>query len=131
MSAVRNSMICTNAITLSPIVQRRLGAGGARQLRLRSALTPGVTIVTADMTSTVFCDCSGIRSLLLAHDHAAARDAQLRLAVPAGHLFQIGARLLRRQVALAGGAELRTFAVERVTESNPHYQLGNPADRDR
>ncbi len=57
--------------------------------QLRSALTPGVTIVIADMTSTVFCDSSGIRSLLLAHDHAAARDAQLRLAVPAGHLLQI------------------------------------------
>jgi anti-sigma B factor antagonist len=57
--------------------------------QLRSALTPGVTIVTADMTSTVFCGSCGIRSLLLAHDDAAARDAQLRLAVPAGHLFQI------------------------------------------
>jgi anti-sigma B factor antagonist len=57
--------------------------------QLRSALTPGVTIVIADMTSTVFCDSCGIRSLLLAHDHAAARDAQLHLAVPAGHLLQI------------------------------------------
>jgi len=57
--------------------------------QLRSALTPGVTIVIADMTTTVFCDSSGIRSLLLAHDHAAARDAQLRLAAPSRHLLQI------------------------------------------
>ena len=42
--------------------------------QLRSALTPSVTIVTADMTSTVFCDSSGIRSLLLA---VAVRAEQL------------------------------------------------------
>ena len=57
--------------------------------QLRSAVTPGVTIVIADLTSTVFCDCSGMRHLLLAHDYATAHDAQLRLAVPPGHVLRI------------------------------------------
>jgi anti-sigma B factor antagonist len=50
--------------------------GGA----LRSAFRPGVTVVIADMTSTVFCGSSGFRSLLLANDEALARHAELRLA---------------------------------------------------
>jgi anti-anti-sigma factor len=38
-------------------------------------------VVIADLTSTAFCDSSGVRYLLLAHDKAAAHGAQLRLAV--------------------------------------------------
>lgn len=57
--------------------------------QLRSAVTPGVTIVIADLTSTVFCDSSGMRHLLLAHDYAVAHDAQLRLALPPGHVLRI------------------------------------------
>ena len=57
--------------------------------QLRSAVTPGVTIVIADLTSTVFCDSSAMRHLLLAHDYAAGHDAQLRLAVPPGHVLRI------------------------------------------
>ena len=49
--------------------------------QLRSAFTPGVTIVIADMTATVFCDSYGIRSLVLAYRRAADCHAQLRLAV--------------------------------------------------
>ncbi|HEX4660822.1 MAG TPA: STAS domain-containing protein [Streptosporangiaceae bacterium] len=57
--------------------------------QLRSALRPGVTVVIADMTSTVFCDSSGMRHLVLVHDYATAHDAQLRLAVPPGHVLRI------------------------------------------
>jgi anti-sigma B factor antagonist len=48
---------------------------------LGAACASGAGVVVADLTSTAFCDSSGIRSLLLAHDEAAAHDAQLRLAV--------------------------------------------------
>ena len=49
--------------------------------QLCSACTPGVTMVIADLTTTTFCDCSGIGCLVQAHQFAAAHDAQLRLAV--------------------------------------------------
>jgi len=56
--------------------------GAAVGQQLCTAFAPGVTIVIADMTSTVFCDSSGISQLVLAHHCAAAHQAQLRLAVP-------------------------------------------------
>jgi anti-anti-sigma factor len=52
-----------------------IGAG------LRAAFVPGVTVVVADMTATTFCDSRGIRTLMLAHEQAAASDAELRLVV--------------------------------------------------
>ena len=48
---------------------------------LSAACASGAGIIFADLTSTAFCDSSGIRYLLLAHDEAAAHHAQLRLAV--------------------------------------------------
>jgi anti-sigma B factor antagonist len=46
-----------------------------------AACASGAGVIIADLTSTAFCDSSGIRYLLLAHDEAAAHHAQLRLAV--------------------------------------------------
>ena len=40
-------------------------------------------VITADMTSTVFCDSSGIHALARAHRRAAANGGELRLAVGA------------------------------------------------
>ncbi len=54
------------------------GAG----LRLCAAFAPGVTVVIADLTQTVFCDSSGVSQLVLAYHCAAAHGAQLRLVVP-------------------------------------------------
>lgn len=51
---------------------------------LRQSLRPGVSLVIADLTGTLFCDSSGIRQLLLARDLAAERQAELRLVVGAG-----------------------------------------------
>lgn len=48
--------------------------------QLRAALTSGAAVVVADLTATTFCDCSGVRSLLLAQHHAAAGNTQFRLA---------------------------------------------------
>ena len=50
--------------------------------RLIAALAPGVEIVIADLTSTSFCDSSGVRAIVRAHESAAARDIRLQLAVP-------------------------------------------------
>lgn len=52
--------------------------------QLRSAFGPGVTVVLADMTSTAFCDISGWRGLLGAHDDAGVGGAQLRLVIHPG-----------------------------------------------
>ena len=56
---------------------------------LRSAISTGVTVVVADMTSTGFCDSAGMRCLLLADDHAGAHGAQLRVALPPGQVLRI------------------------------------------
>lgn len=51
-----------------------------------SALTaldyPGLVIV--DMTGTTFCDCSGLRMLITARDHAKASGSTLRIAIKTG-----------------------------------------------
>jgi anti-anti-sigma factor len=48
---------------------------------LGAACASGAGVIIADLTSTAFCDSSGLRYLLLAHDEATAHHAQLRLAV--------------------------------------------------
>jgi anti-sigma B factor antagonist len=48
---------------------------------LDAACASGAGVVVADLTSTSFCDSSGVRYLLIAHDAACAHDAQFRLAV--------------------------------------------------
>jgi anti-sigma B factor antagonist len=49
-------------------------------------------VITADMTSTVFCDSSGIHALARAHRRAASNGGELRLAVgtsPAVRVLQL------------------------------------------
>ena len=53
-------------------------------VRLRAAIAPGVSVVVADLTTTAFCDSSGVRIMLLACDWASADHVELRLAVPPG-----------------------------------------------
>jgi anti-sigma B factor antagonist len=50
--------------------------------QLRSAFTPGITLVIADLTATVFCDSSGLRQLVMAHRRAKDRHAEVRFAIP-------------------------------------------------
>jgi anti-sigma B factor antagonist len=50
--------------------------------RLVAALAPGVQIVIADLTSTSFCDSSGVRMIARAQESTAARGVRLQLAVP-------------------------------------------------
>ncbi len=45
--------------------------------QLRAAFAPGVTVVIADLGSTVFCDSSGARQLVLAHKRAVVSNREL------------------------------------------------------
>jgi anti-sigma B factor antagonist len=51
--------------------------------KLAVALAPGVSLVIADMTSTIFCDTSGVRALVEAYDRAVIDDIGFRLAISA------------------------------------------------
>ena len=55
-----------------------------------AALAPGVDVVIADMTATSFCDSSGVHALVVAHEAAVSRGAQLRLAAsPDGSVSRV------------------------------------------
>jgi len=66
---------------------------------LIAALEPGVGIVVADLTSTVFCDSSGVHAIMRTYESATARGVQLWLAVP-----QAGS--VRRVLELTGVGRL-------------------------
>jgi anti-sigma B factor antagonist len=58
--------------------------------RLVAAMTSGVDVVVADMTSTSFCDSSGVHAVIFANETAAARGVQLRIAVsPEGSVRRV------------------------------------------
>jgi anti-sigma B factor antagonist len=57
--------------------------------QLCSALTHGAAVVIADLTLTVFCDSSGARQFVLAHNCADARNAQLRFVVSDSNLLRM------------------------------------------
>ena len=58
--------------------------------KLVAALTPGVGVVVADMTSTSFCDSSGVHAVIFANETAAARGVQMRIAVaPEGSVRRV------------------------------------------
>jgi anti-sigma B factor antagonist len=60
------------------------------QQQLTAAMSPGVGTVIADLTSTSFCDSSGVHAIMHAHERAAARDVGLRLAVsPVGSVRRV------------------------------------------
>jgi hypothetical protein len=46
------------------------------------------TTVIADMTATTFCDSSGVRLLVMAHEEAAATGVDLRLVVPSVNVLR-------------------------------------------
>lgn len=57
--------------------------------QLRSAFTRGAAVVIADLTSTVFCDSSGARQLVLSHNYADFHDAQMRFVIPDRNMLRI------------------------------------------
>ena len=56
---------------------------------LQAAFGPGVAVVIADMTGTAFLDSSGIRYLLLASEHAAQANAELRLVTESAAVLRV------------------------------------------
>ena len=52
--------------------------------QLSSVFAAGATVVVADLTATVFCDSTGLGTLLRVQRQAAADGAQLRLAIAPG-----------------------------------------------
>jgi anti-sigma B factor antagonist len=97
---------------------------------LRAALRPGLAVLIADMTSTVFCDSAGLRQLLLATDAAAAVGAELRLVTESKAVLRVlqvtgTDRLLQTyptlRAALAG-------PVPAVAEACPALALAWPTD---
>lgn len=73
---------------------------------LDAAFAAGAPVVIADFTATAFCDCSAMRAVLAAGHRAAARGAQLRLAIPPGTAVRRLADLLGpdRQVPVYPGS---------------------------
>ena len=58
--------------------------------KLVAALTTGVGVVVADMTSTSFCDSSGVHAVIFANETAGARGVQMRIAVsPEGSVRRV------------------------------------------
>jgi anti-sigma B factor antagonist len=57
--------------------------------QLRSAFTRGAAVVIADLTSTVLCDSSGTRQLVVSHNHADFHDAQMRFVIPDLNVLRI------------------------------------------
>jgi anti-sigma B factor antagonist len=57
--------------------------------QLTAAITPGTTTIIADLTPTTFCDTAGLQAMILAHRHATAAGAALRLAIPGPHLARL------------------------------------------
>lgn len=56
---------------------------------LRAAVGSGAAVVIADMTRTVFCDSSGIRHLLIAHDAAVDNQRELRIVIPSAAVLRV------------------------------------------
>lgn len=63
----------------------------------------GHATVVVDMTGTQFCDCAGLRELVLAHQRAVREGGGLRLVIP------------------AGGVVLRVFTVTGIDRLIPRF----------
>ena len=57
--------------------------------QLRAAFAPGVSVVIADLGSTVFCDSSGARQLVLAHKRAVASNRDLRVVISSAGVLRV------------------------------------------
>jgi anti-anti-sigma regulatory factor len=52
-------------------------------------LSPGVGIVVPGMSGTRFCDTSGIRALVMAHQRAKAGNTEFLMVVPPGGVRRV------------------------------------------
>jgi anti-sigma B factor antagonist len=56
---------------------------------LQAACRPGTAVVIADMTGTAFLDSSGVRCLLLASEHVAKANAELRFVTESAAVLRV------------------------------------------
>ena len=61
--------------------------------QLRAAFAPGVTVVIADLGSTVFFGTSGAHQLELAHKRAVASNRELRVVISSARVLSVLALL--------------------------------------
>jgi anti-anti-sigma factor len=57
--------------------------------QLRAAFAPGVTVVIADLGSTVFCGTSAVRQLVLARKRAVASNRELRVVISSAGVLRV------------------------------------------
>jgi anti-sigma B factor antagonist len=57
--------------------------------QLCAAFAPAVTVVIADLGSTVFCGTSGARQLVLAHTRAVASNRELRVVITSARVLRV------------------------------------------
>ena len=60
--------------------------------QLSTVLTEHPDLITADLTSTTFCDSAGVQAIARAAEHSAASRADMRIALgdsPVGRVFQL------------------------------------------
>jgi len=81
----------SSAASVTVVLPEEIDVTNAESMReqLLSALSPGVAVVIADMTSTAFCDTSCFRNLLIAHADAGASGVQLRLVIHPGTVWRV------------------------------------------
>jgi anti-sigma B factor antagonist len=118
-----------------------IDAATADQLRavLLETATGKHTTVVVDMTTTRFCDSTGLSVLVRAHKRALAEGGELRLVIPAhGAVYRVFTlttlyHFVPRFDSLADALLQRPAAVIRTLDSGPasglrshEYQPGNP-----
>lgn len=74
---------------------------------LLTAFRPGVLVVIADMSATTFCDCSGLRELMIANEQAACAGTELRVVV--------ASRAVRRIVEITGAGKVLRLYPDMIT----------------
>jgi anti-anti-sigma factor len=69
----------------------KIDIGNARAVgdELLAAFDARITVVVADLTGTSLCTAAGVHELALACERAAARKAELRLAIPPGEALRV------------------------------------------
>jgi anti-sigma B factor antagonist len=93
--------------------------------QFRAAIDPHAGAVIADLTSTAFCDSTGVRILVLARDWATTNGVELRLVAPPGPTL-----VVLRLIGLDQLLRIYPTLDEAVAaEPVPHGQLtpGDPA----
>jgi anti-sigma B factor antagonist len=80
-----------HAVVTMPAEMDITNASGVRDL-LAAVISESPEVITADMTATAFCDSAGVSALARAHELAAERGGELRLALgdsPATRIIQL------------------------------------------